>query len=165
MTTPRIARWQSIRGPTSAPVRPTSSWANWFVSRALAFENRGSLLAVAEANRSLRRYPSRYQRSRLRFSREISCRSLRARPQSSRHSKRMKFVGPVSGAYLRERWIASQYVVFSGGRCAPTILVRPAGQFASAGASSAELGASSRCWTSAAPVAGPRFSIRKDERS
>ena len=93
--------------------------------------------------------------------REISCRSLRSRPQSSRRRRRMKFVGPVSGVHLRERWIASQYVVFSGGRCAPTILVRPAGQFASSRTSSRELGASSRCWTSAPPVAGPRFSISK----
>jgi hypothetical protein len=74
----------------------------------------------------------------------------------------MKFIGPVSGVHLRKRWIASQYVVFSGGRCAPTIRVQPAGRAASPRASSGELGSSSRCWTSAPPVAGPRFSITKD---
>lgn len=93
--------------------------------------------------------------------REITCSSLRSRPQSRRHSQRMKSIGPVSGVHLRKRWIASQYVVFSGGRCAPTIRVRPAGRSASSRASSGELGSSSRCWTSAPPVAGPRFSITK----
>lgn len=96
--------------------------------------------------------------------REISRRRLRSRPQSSRHGRRMKFV-PFSGVHLWERWVESQYVVFSGERCAPTILVRPAGQSASPRASSAEHGASSRCWSSAPPVARPRFSITKDERS
>jgi hypothetical protein len=97
--------------------------------------------------------------------REIGCRSLRSRLQSRRHSKCMKFFGPLSGVHLRERWIASQYVVFSGGRCAPTIRVRPAGRSASSRASSGEPGSSSRCWTPAPPVAVPRFSITKDERS
>jgi hypothetical protein len=97
--------------------------------------------------------------------REIGCRSLRSRPNSIRHGGRMRFVRRVRGVHLRGRWIASQYVVFSGGLCAPTILVRPASQFASARASGAELGASSRCRTSASPVARPRSSIKKDEGS
>jgi hypothetical protein len=97
--------------------------------------------------------------------REITCSSLRSRPQSRRHSQRMKFIGPVSGVHLRKRWIASQYVVFSGGRCAPTIRVRPADRSASSRDSA---GSSGR-----RPVSGlrlrqsrdPAFPLRKDERS